>query len=88
MLNKALAPMQRIHAERMTSFGCRNFAAAAMGARLDENGEPRFLEQVELFFNRAASRTNVPKDYLDMIKICDNVIRFAIPIKRDNGQME
>jgi glutamate dehydrogenase (NAD(P)+) len=59
-----------------------------MGARLDKNGEPRFLEQVELFFNRAASRTNVPKDYLDMIKICDNVIRFAIPIKRDNGQME
>lgn len=23
-----------------------------------------------------------------MIKICDNVIRFAIPIKRDNGSME
>jgi len=92
MISKALVPMQRVQATRMTQFGCRNFAAAAasgnMGQRLDKNGEPRFLEQVELFFNRAAGKTNVPKDYLDMIKICDNVIRFAIPIKRDNGVME
>lgn len=60
----------------------------ATGPVTDPNKEPRFLEQVELFYNRAASKTDVPKDYLDMIKICDNVVRFAIPIKRDNGKIE
>ena len=50
--------------------------------------EPRFLENVEKFFNRAASKTGISQDYLDVIKVCDNVIRYAIPIRRDNGTME
>ena len=41
-----------------------------------------------MFFNRAASKTGIPEDYLEMIRTCDNVIRFAIPIRRDNGKIE
>lgn len=74
----------------MSALGMRSFASGqkVTGPVMDPTKEPRFLEQVELFFNRAAAKTDVPKDYLEMIKICDNVIRFAIPIKRDNGKME
>ena len=50
--------------------------------------EPRFLEQVEAFFDRAAQRTEVTSDYLTYIKACDNIIRFTIPLKRDNGNLE
>jgi len=55
---------------------------------MDQTKEPRFLEQVELFFNRAASKTGISKDYLELIRTCDNIIRFSIPIRRDNGQIE
>lgn len=41
-----------------------------------------------MFFNRAASKTAVPKDYLEMIMSCDTVVRFSIPIKRDNGLIQ
>ena len=41
-----------------------------------------------MFFNRAASKTGISKDYLEMIRTCDNVIRFSIPIRRDNGTIE
>lgn len=63
--------------------GVRPFNAAAASDK-----EPRFLEQVELFFNRAASKTGISKDYLELIRTCDNIIRFSIPIRRDNGQIE
>jgi len=71
--------------------GVRNFSVVAqrkVDPRDDPNQEPRFLEQVELFFNRAASKTGISKDYLEMIRTCDNVIRFSIPIRRDNGTIE
>ena len=55
---------------------------------LDPTKEPRFLENVQLFFNRAAAKTGISKDYLDLIMTCDNVIRFSIPIRRDNGSIE
>jgi glutamate dehydrogenase (NAD(P)+) len=71
----------------MSALGMRSFAKQT-GPVTDPTKEPRFLEQVELFFNRAAAKTDVPKDYLDWIRICDNVIRFAIPIRRDNGKIE
>ncbi|MCP3664887.1 MAG: Glu/Leu/Phe/Val dehydrogenase [Gammaproteobacteria bacterium] len=50
--------------------------------------EPAFLEQVELFLNRASSKTNIPEDYLEYIMSTDSVIRFSIPLKRDNGDIE
>lgn len=77
-----------------------NFSAAATadkanpldptsyGPKLDTHQEPRFLEQVKLFFDRAASKTDVPKEYLELIKACNTVIRFNIPLKRDNGKIE
>ena len=52
----------------------------AYGPRKDEHDEPRFLEQVELFFNRAAKLTDVPADMLEVIKQCNSVIRFHIPL--------
>jgi glutamate dehydrogenase (NAD(P)+) len=61
---------------------------ANFGPKLDENQEPRFLEQVKLFFDRAASRTNIPAEYLNVIKACNSVIRFNIPLKRDDGTIE
>ena len=60
--------------------GIRPFAVVK-----DDTKEPRFLEQVELFFNRAAAKTGISKDYLELIRTCDNIIRFSIPIRRDNG---
>jgi hypothetical protein len=71
--------------------GVRNLSATTPrkpDPRDNPNAEPRFLEQVELFFNRAASKTGISKDYLEMIRTCDNVIRFSIPIRRDNGSIE
>jgi glutamate dehydrogenase (NAD(P)+) len=63
----------------------RQFSSAAAQ---DTTPEPRFLEQVELFFNRAAVKTGVPEDYLEYIKSCDNAVRFNIPLVRDNGTLE
>ena len=41
-----------------------------------------------MFFNRAASKTGISEDYLEMIKNCDTVVRFSIPLVRDNGKVE
>jgi glutamate dehydrogenase (NAD(P)+) len=46
------------------------------------------LEQVKLFFDRAAGKTDVPEEYLEVIKACNSVIRFNIPLRRDNGKIE
>ena len=58
------------------------------GPVVDPSIEPRFLEQVQMFFDRAAAKTGISPDYLDLIKTCDNVIRFSIPIRRDDGRIE
>ncbi len=60
----------------------------SFGPKLDEFQEPRFLEQVKLFFDRAASKTDIPQEYLSLIKACNTVIRFNIPLRRDNGTIE
>ena len=61
---------------------------ANFGPKLDNFQEPRFLEQVKLFFDRAASKTDIPQEYLNLIKACNTVIRFNIPLRRDNGTIE
>jgi len=43
---------------------------AGFGPKLDENNEPRFLEQVKLFYNDAASQTGISDEYLNLIKAC------------------
>jgi glutamate dehydrogenase (NAD(P)+) len=65
-----------------------NIDPANFGPKLDEFKEPRFLEQVKLFFDRAASKTDIPQEYLNLIKACNTVIRFNIPLRRDNGTIE
>jgi hypothetical protein len=52
------------------------------------NAEPRFLENVKLFFDRAAKLTSIPPDYLKLIKSCNTVVRFNIPLVKDNGDIE
>ena len=69
--------------------GLRQFAAKAkFGPKLDENNEPRFLEQVKLFYNEAATQTGIEEQYLNLIKACQTVVRFNIPLRRDNGTLE
>jgi len=39
---------------------CRSFAAGnQFGPKIDVNKEPRFLENVQLFFNEAAAMTGI-----------------------------
>jgi len=40
------------------------------GPGLDINGEPRFLEQVKLFFKSASSKTGIDPEYLNLIQAC------------------
>jgi len=47
-----------------------------------------FLEQVNRMFNVAAACTDHPRGVLQQIQACDNVIRFAFPIKRDDGTIQ
>ena len=43
---------------------------------------------MQLFVDRAASRTVIPPDHLKYFMACDHVLRFQIPIKRDTGEIE
>ena len=76
---------------RLTFFDSivRSFAAVQQfGPKLDANQEPRFLEQVKLFYNEAANLTGIDEQYLNLIKACQTVVRFNIPLRRDNGTLE
>lgn len=67
----------------------RSFAAPPkFGPKLDENQEPRFLEQVKLFYNNAASKTGITQEKLDHIKACQSLVRFNIPLRRDDGSLQ
>eukprot|EP00345_Euplotes_harpa_P018467 CAMPEP_0168334432 /NCGR_PEP_ID=MMETSP0213-20121227/10265_1 /TAXON_ID=151035 /ORGANISM="Euplotes harpa, Strain FSP1.4" /LENGTH=519 /DNA_ID=CAMNT_0008339077 /DNA_START=102 /DNA_END=1661 /DNA_ORIENTATION=+ len=54
----------------------------------EEVAEPRFLEMVKMHFDKAAKYTNVSEDLLKYIKECNTVIRFNIPLQRDDGSLE
>ena len=62
-------------------------AAAGNTGKLDEHGEPRFLENVKLFLDRAGAKTNIPADMFAYIKACKNVVRFNIPLRMDDGSI-
>lgn len=55
---------------------------------VDANGEPRFLEQVKMFYDSGASKTGIDPQWLNLIKACQAVVRFNIPLRRDNGKLE
>jgi hypothetical protein len=42
-------------------------ASASFGPKLDKFEEPRFLEQVKLFYNEAAAMTGISEEYLKLI---------------------
>jgi len=65
----------------------RSFAAeATYGSNLDEMGEPRFLENVQLFLKRAAGKLDIPADIYEYIEKCHSVVRFDVPLLMDNGK--
>lgn len=61
---------------------------APKGPVKDEQQEPRFLEMVKMHFDKAAKYTNVSPDLLSYIKECDTVVRFNIPLQKDDGTLE
>ena len=82
---------QSIKTKVFTPAAARAFAvapASSFGKITDTTKEPRFLENVQLFFDRAAAKTGISKDYLELIRACDSIIRFTFPIRRDNGTIE
>lgn len=68
----------------------KNLPRAAFHAvqETSEDQEPRFLENVKLFYDRASQKTGLPQDLLDYIVSCDTVVRFEFPLRRDTGQLE
>jgi glutamate dehydrogenase (NAD(P)+) len=43
---------------------------------------------VKLFFESGASKTGIDPQWLNLIKACQTVVRFNIPLRRDNGNLE
>ena len=71
------------------SVATRQFSVLSQfGPKLDQNLEPRFLEQVKLFYKEAADKTGIDEQYLNLIKACQTVVRFNIPLRRDDGSLE
>jgi len=50
--------------------------------------EPKFLDMVKLFFDKAATHIDIPKYYIDVIKNAKAVVRFNFPLVRDDGSIE
>jgi len=50
--------------------------------------EPKFLEMVKLFFDKAGTHIDIPKYYMDVIKNAKAVVRFNFPLVRDDGSIE
>lgn len=50
--------------------------------------EPNFLEMVQLYFDRAAKLTGIKPDLLKYYKYADAVVKFHLPLIRDNGSIE
>ena len=76
-----MMPHRNLHAKVVA--GAKQF-----GPKLDANDEPRFLEQVKLYFNEAAGKTGIDESYLKLIQSCQSLVRFNIPLRRDNGALE
>jgi hypothetical protein len=58
------------------------------GKSLDAQEEPRFLEQVKYYIDRAAKTTTIPSDYLEAISSCNATLRLNFPCVRDDGTIE
>lgn len=47
-----------------------------MQEQVKDEEEPRFLEQVQMFVDKAATKIDVDQDMLKYIMACDDVLRF------------
>lgn len=59
---------------------------SGIGETLEE--EPRVLEQLQMFADKATMNQQIKPDLLKYVMACQNVLRFQIPIVRDNGTIE
>ena len=50
--------------------------------------EPSFLEMVNLYFDKAAEKIDIPNYYFDIFKKAKSVVRFNFPLVRDDGTIE
>lgn len=50
--------------------------------------EPKFLEMVKLYFDKASQFLDIPHYYIDVIKNAKAVIRFNFPLVKDDGSIE
>ena len=50
--------------------------------------EPRFLDNVNKFVDKATKYSQIGEDLTNLIKSCDNLIRFNIPVRMDDGKIE
>jgi hypothetical protein len=41
-----------------------------------------------MFYDSGASKTGIDPQWLNLIKACQAVVRFNIPLRRDNGKLE
>jgi len=60
----------------------------AFGPVKDDTVEPRFLEMVKLYFDKAAALTEIKPDLLLAIKECNLTVKMNIPLRRDDGTVE
>lgn len=71
-IKKSVAGVTSVDQESAAKFDAGMAAGGADAAQ----HEPRFLENVQLFVDRAASSTNIPEDLLKYMMACDKVLRF------------
>jgi len=60
-----------------------NIPKARFSSTPDEEGT--FLQNAEHFFNMAASHTNIPEDYITLLKKPNSTLKLNIPLLRDDG---
>lgn len=100
MFTKAITNIRAVQNPALNKAILRHFSASAAseiqgmdvdvksGQKMGEVKELKFLENVQMMVDNAAQKANIKPDMLKYIMACDNVIRFQIPIRRDNGQLE
>jgi glutamate dehydrogenase (NAD(P)+) len=60
----------------------------AYKASIEHGDEPRFLDQVNMFYEKACKVSNLNEELKRYIHSCDTVIRFNFPLTRDDGSLE
>jgi glutamate dehydrogenase (NAD(P)+) len=49
---------------------------------------PSSLKNTHIFYDNASKFTNIPEDYLNLLKTPHSVLKINIPLVRDNGTFE